>query len=231
MADERLAMYDGFCDTGKHSTKWVRITKEFLKLASTGGHREVSCLCSRCENRMMLSEYEMSAHLGKKGFMSNYLLWHQHGEVQPTVANESDGNDDVNRMDDMVANIGRGYDLESKDPPSEVQNFYKLLAALEEKVNDGTDVTVLQAVTCLMAFKSKYNFSNKCYNNTVKLIVDLIPVKHNMPKDLYLSKKILSSLRMNYEKIDACEKIACCFGRSTRTTLNVYIVVGPDTRR
>jgi hypothetical protein len=68
----------------------------------------------------MLLEYEMSAHLAKKGFISNYLLWHQHGEVQPAVADESDGNDDVNWMDDMVANIGRGYDLESKDPPLEV---------------------------------------------------------------------------------------------------------------
>jgi hypothetical protein len=45
------------------------------------------------------------------------------------IANESDGNDDVDRMDDMVADTGRGYDLESEDPPSEVQNFYMLLAA------------------------------------------------------------------------------------------------------
>jgi hypothetical protein len=50
-----------------------------------------------------------------------------------------------------------------------------------------------------------------------------------MLKDLYQSKKIVSGLGMNYEKIDACEKIICCFGRSTRMTLNVYIVVGPDT--
>jgi hypothetical protein len=77
----------------------------------------------------MLSEYEMSAHLAKKGFMPNYLLWHQHGEVRPAVADESDENDDVDQMDDMVANIGRGYDLESEDPPPEVQNFYRLLAA------------------------------------------------------------------------------------------------------
>jgi hypothetical protein len=49
----------------------------------------------------MLSEYKMSAHIPKKGFMSNYLLWHQHGEVQPTVADKSDGNDDVDQMDDM----------------------------------------------------------------------------------------------------------------------------------
>jgi hypothetical protein len=36
------------------------------------------------------------------------------------VANESDENDDVDRMDDMVADIRRGYDLESEDQPSEV---------------------------------------------------------------------------------------------------------------
>jgi hypothetical protein len=39
------------------------------------------------------------------------------------VADELDGNDDVDQMDGMVANIGRGYDLEFDDPPSEVQNF------------------------------------------------------------------------------------------------------------
>jgi hypothetical protein len=68
----------------------------------------------------MLLKYEMSAHLPKKGFISNYPLLDQHGEVQHAVASESDGNDDVNLMDDMVANIGRGYDLESEDPPPKV---------------------------------------------------------------------------------------------------------------
>jgi hypothetical protein len=160
MADERWAMYDRFSDTDKHSVEWVQITKEFLKLAFAGGHHEASCPCSRCENRRILSEYEISVLLTKKRFMSNYLLWYQHGEVQSVVADESDGNDDVDRMDDMVADIGRGYDMESKDLPPEVQNIYKLLAASEEKVHDGTNVTVLQAVTRLMAFKSKYNFLN-----------------------------------------------------------------------
>jgi hypothetical protein len=46
-------------------------------------------------------------------------------------------------MDGMLIDIGRGYDLMSEDPPPEVQNFYKLLAASEEKVHDGTDLTVL----------------------------------------------------------------------------------------
>jgi hypothetical protein len=74
-------MYDGFSDTGKYSAEWVQITKEFLKLAFADGCHEASCTCSRCENRMMLLEYEMFAHLTKKIFMLNYLLLHQHGEV------------------------------------------------------------------------------------------------------------------------------------------------------
>jgi hypothetical protein len=57
-----------------------------------------------------------------------------------------------------------------------------------------------------MGMKSKHNFSNQCYNNIVKLIIDLIPVKHNMLKDLYQSKKIVAGLGMNNEKIDMCER-------------------------
>jgi hypothetical protein len=92
-----------------------------------------------------------------------------------------------------------------------VHNFYRLIAAGDEKVHDGTDVIVLQAVTHLMTMKSKYNFSNQCYNDIVKLIIDLILTKHNMPKDLYQSKKIVSDLGMNYEKIDVCEKNCMLF--------------------
>jgi hypothetical protein len=80
-----------------------------------------------------------------------------------------------------------------------------------------------------MGFKSKYSFSNQCYNDIVKLIIGLIPTKHNMSKDLYQSKKIVSDLRMNYKRIDVYKKIACCFRITTRTTPNVCIAVGPDT--
>jgi hypothetical protein len=57
-----------------------------------------------------------------------------------------------------------------------------------------------------MVIKSKYNFSNQCYNDIMELIIDLIPMKHNMSKDLYQLKKIVVDLGMNYKKIDVCEK-------------------------
>jgi uncharacterized pyridoxamine 5'-phosphate oxidase family protein len=47
----------------------------------------------------------------------------------------------------------------------------------------------------------------------VKLIIDHILVKHNMPKDLYQSKKIVARLGMNYEKIDVCERNCMLFFR------------------
>jgi hypothetical protein len=62
-----------------------------------------------------------------------------------------------------------------------------------------------------MGMKSKYNFLNQCYNDIVELIIDLILVKHNMPKDLYQSKKIIVDLGMNYEKIDVCERNCMLF--------------------
>jgi hypothetical protein len=52
-------------------------------------------------------------------------------------------------------------------------------------VHDGTEMTVLQAVMRLIGMKSKYNFSNQWYNDIMKFVIDLIPVKHNMSKDLY----------------------------------------------
>jgi hypothetical protein len=62
-----------------------------------------------------------------------------------------------------------------------------------------------------VGMKSRYNFLNQCYNDIVKLIIDLILVKHNMPKDLYQSKKIVAGIGMNYEKIDVCERNCMLF--------------------
>jgi hypothetical protein len=92
-----------------------------------------------------------------------------------------------------------------QSPLEEVQQFYKLLEASNAKVHEDTNVTVLQEVTHLMVLKSKYNFSNNCYNDIVKLIFYLLSSNHRMPENLCQSKKIVSSLVMNYEKIDACE--------------------------
>jgi hypothetical protein len=66
-------------------------------------------------------------------------------------------------------------------------------------------------MTRLMGMKLKYNLSNQCCNDIVKLIIDLITMKHNMSKDLCQLKKIVAGLGMNYKKIDVCEKNCMLF--------------------
>jgi hypothetical protein len=70
----------------------------------------------------MLSEDEMSGHIAKHEFMTNYLVCYQHGEVQTTAPAESDESDDENQMVNMIAGIDMEYDIGSGDqhPPSEV---------------------------------------------------------------------------------------------------------------
>jgi hypothetical protein len=196
MADDQWVMYDGFSDKGAHSIEWFQIAKYFPKLVFAGNYHEGKCLCNRCQNRRIMSEFEMTDHIVKQRFMLNYMVWHQHGEVQASVADESHGNNDENQIDNMIVDIDMEYDLGSGDqhPPPEVQNFFWLLAALDEKMHDNTDLTILQAVTHLMVMKSKYNISNQSYNDIMKLIIDLIAMKHNMSKDFYQSKRLLPVL-------------------------------------
>jgi hypothetical protein len=63
-------------------------------------------------------------------------------------------------------------------------------------------VTLLAFITRLMAIKSKYFFSNNCYNDLMKLISEILPKPHKVPKDMYQSKKMMSALGLEYEKID-----------------------------
>jgi hypothetical protein len=92
-----------------------------------------------------------------------------------------------------------------EDPPTlEVEAFFKLLIALEEPLYEHTEVTLIVFITQLVAIKSKYFFSNNCYNDLMKMISDLLLKPHKVPKNMYQSKKLLSALGMKYEKIDVC---------------------------
>jgi ferredoxin-like protein FixX len=55
-----------------------------------------------------------------------------------------------------------------------------------------------------MAIKFKYFFSNNCYNDLMKLINDILLKPHKVTKDMYQSKKMMSTLGLKYEKIDVC---------------------------
>jgi hypothetical protein len=72
-------------------------------------------------------------------------------------------------------------------------------------------VTMLAFVTRLMAIKSKFFFSNNCYNELMKLVGDVLLNPNKLPKDMYHSKKLVKGLSMDYEKIDICQNSCMLF--------------------
>jgi hypothetical protein len=83
-----------------------------------------------------------------------------------------------------------------------VQKFFDMLRASEDLLHEHTTVSVLAFVTRITSIKSKLAFSNKCYKELLSLIYDFLPSNHKMQKDMYQSKKLLSALSIEYEKID-----------------------------
>jgi hypothetical protein len=90
------------------------IVKEFLNQAFAGGHLVAKCPCTIYQNYRFLTQDEVQIHLCQEGFMSNYQVWHDHREVEPPVVGaESDEKEDDDRMDKMVADIDREYEVGS----------------------------------------------------------------------------------------------------------------------
>jgi hypothetical protein len=57
---------------------------------------------------MFFTQDEVQVHHCNKGFISNYPVWRDHSEVEsPAVGAESDGNEDEDRMDEIIIEIGR----------------------------------------------------------------------------------------------------------------------------
>jgi hypothetical protein len=206
MGDDQKWMYDGWRKNGAHSREWVDKINKFIKhafsLSNTG---IVRCPCSKCLNGLAHDKKNVSIHICRFGFMSGYEVWVHHGEKVPK--NELVAEDDVtdeDRMDEMFNVLCPEF--EAEDPPTpEVQKFFELLKASEEALHKHMTMYVLSFVTRLMAIKSEFAFSNNCYKEPLKLISDILPANHKLPRDMYQSKKLLAGLGMDYEKIDVCQ--------------------------
>jgi hypothetical protein len=67
-----------------------------------------------------------------------------------------------------------------------------------------------------MAIKSKFFFSNNCYNELLKLFGDVLLNSNKLPKDMYHSKKLVKGLDIDYEKIGVCQNSCMLFLKGTQ---------------
>jgi hypothetical protein len=149
-------------------------------------------------------------HLCKFGFMPGYDVWMHHGETihQRTISvvEDEDDRSGDDRMDEMLDAIRLELKTNREDPTTpEVQKFFDMLKASKEPLHEHTTVSILTFVTRITSIKSKFAFSNKCDKGLLRLFSDVLPSNHKMLKDMYQSKKLLSTLGMEFDKIDVCK--------------------------
>jgi hypothetical protein len=150
---------------------------------SIPANQDVKCPCSRCRNALSEDKRTLTLHLCKFSFMPGYEVWTPHGESvcqrTASVAEEEDDRSGDDRMDEMLDAIRLELETNFEDPPTlEVQKSFDMLRALEEPLHEHTTVSILAFVTHLMAIKSKFTFSNKCYKELLCLISDVLPNNH-----------------------------------------------------
>jgi hypothetical protein len=204
-------MYGAWKKSGAHIMKWMNKIQKFIDHAFSGPPDEgVKCPCSRCRNTLRQDKRTLTLHLCKFGFMPGYEVWTHHSETvdqrTASMAEEEDDRSGDDRMDEMLDAIRPELETNHEDPPTpKVQKFFDMLRPSEEPLHEHTTVSVLAFVTRITSIKSKFAFSNKSYKELLSLISDVLPSIHKMPKDMYQSKKLLSALGMEYEKIDVCK--------------------------
>jgi hypothetical protein len=83
-------------------------------------------------------------------------------------------------------------------------------------------VGVLAFVTHIMSIKLKFAFSNKCYKELLSLVSDVLPSNHKMMKDMHQSKKLLSTLGMEYKKVDVCKDNCMIFYKEHKDEMKCF---------
>jgi hypothetical protein len=173
---------------GTHTDVWWDKTKDFIKrVFSFMSTEKIRCSCVKCQNTRCFDKVILTKHLDQNRFASDYETWVFYGEKYTIVAAEESRIDraGANRMDQMLEGIRPEFDLDTEDPTTpEVEEFFRLLKASEEPLHEHKKVTLLVFVTRLMAIKSKFFFSNSCYNDLLKLIGDVLMNPNKLPKDM-----------------------------------------------
>jgi hypothetical protein len=93
-----------------------------------------------------------------------------------------------------------------EDSEENTKQYYDTLFAAQKPLHEHTEVTQLDAIACLMAFKSNRHLSRDGFDDLLAVVGSLLPKGHLLTKSMYESNKILHSLKMSYEQIHYCPK-------------------------
>jgi Transposase-associated domain len=237
MATDRGWMYNRCLPNGKLDPIFVKEVRAFVEQACFNpsiviivhGDKWIKCPCKNCQNFFNYPAATVRMHLYKVGFCNNYKQWYWHGEPRSNVINHPPSsttlNHEVDRMDEMLMNAA-GPDFswnarnEEETPRGKAKSFFEALNALEKplwEIELGAtrfkceSHNILSAVTRCLALKSEHNLSQKCFDEMMTLIKEMLPRNENLPESFYKSKRLVKALGMEYKTIDVCPQFCMLY--------------------
>jgi len=100
---------------------------------------------------------------------------------------------------------------EPEEPEETAKAFLDILASSKKPLYEGAKLSVLDAISQLMAVKAEYGCSRGCFEAFLGVWANSLPEGHELPKTMYATKKIMKALSMDYEKIHVCPKNCLLF--------------------
>lgn len=220
MRNDREWMYARRNTNGTINPNFVEGVETFIAFALNqprmSDMTKIRCPCTKCHNRKFQEVEEVRIHLFRKGFIPDYYEWNRHGEPYGNRDSEHCGMDVPTEADTVAANpyrqmildaVGPDFFTEDMDevPNPTAQKFYDMLNAADEKLWPGCKThSQMSSVARLLYMKSEHHFSERCYDDIVQFIKEVLPDENKMVDNFYSTKKLVQGLGLPVEKIDCC---------------------------
>ncbi|XP_057718959.1 uncharacterized protein LOC130933375 isoform X2 [Arachis stenosperma] len=192
-----------------------------LDVVKSEGKCRCPCVKCRCTNYKELNIIKM--HLWEKGFMPNYWIWTEHGEIDDIGINQMGFNNCGEGGSGSGANVEECdmYDISwednsrryhemvfdsagPEDPHVEAKNFFDLLEAAQKPLWEGCVHSQLSIAVRMLCIKAEGNQSQESFKQWTTLIREIAPEGSAIPRDYYEAKKLVQKLGLKAIKIDCC---------------------------
>jgi len=165
---------------------------------------------------------EVKLHLYRKGFIENYFVWTNHGEIDGSrgifhnmvVGESSRSVENTNldsRIQDMVADAfgmhfgGEPNENIEQTPNDDAKRFYEQLEEASRPLREGSPHSELSVAVRLLSIKSDWNISQAAMDSFIDLMSELVDPNIKLPGDFYKAKRLVSKLGLSSMRIDCCE--------------------------
>ncbi|XP_057779596.1 uncharacterized protein LOC130998182 [Salvia miltiorrhiza] len=215
MSENREWMYRRFLPDGALNPDFQRGLQGFIDYASSRRDlmdgEKIRCPCRKCDNIRFHTKNNVQYHIAKNGFVRDYHIWRFHGEIEmPTTEyhNFEDIEDNEDNYQNMVMDIAASqYNIQNiEEPPNpKAELLYNMLKAADKELWPGCKThSQLSLVARVMSLKAEGNMSERCFDQWLDLIKEILPENNLAPTSFYETKKLLSGMGLPVQRIDCC---------------------------